>query len=259
MAEIKPIARFVLFGKPRDTYYVVGLLSILFINLLLIPVYFWAGYHWFDVITPLLIGLGACYVFNVIRAFLNVPESYSFYHYYLLTAMTTVCYGLFTAKNLLMLGDLFAICMSFISCLGRVGCFHAGCCYGKPVRKNAAFWLFPTQLSESFLSFCCFSTGIILIGIDVPDGFAFVILTVAYSFGRFLLEFKRGDKRAHFLSVSEAQWTGFLITISLLFIPIATYGIIWSLIIGILILEFSCILWLIGFHLKMKDYQKKIV
>ena len=88
---------------------------------------------------------------------------------------------------------------------GRIGCFLAGCCYGK--ETNSAFHilfhdsayapnnvpLIPTQLISSGLDFlnCIFLMW--FAGKKKGDGQVAGLYLVCYSVGRFVLEFFRGD------------------------------------------------------------------
>jgi phosphatidylglycerol:prolipoprotein diacylglycerol transferase len=89
---------------------------------------------------------------------------------------------------------------------GRIGCFLAGCCYGKEynsiisiVFTNSQFApnnvsLLPTQLISSIFNF---TVGIILIIIyktqKTRDGTITSLYFITYGIGRFLIEFLRGD------------------------------------------------------------------
>ena len=101
--------------------------------------------------------------------------------------------------------------------MGRLGCFSAGCCYG---RMTDLPWgvvfsdpnslapqgirLHPTQLYESlffWLSFAFFMRFR-----PKGDGISFWSLTLSYSLFRFFNEFLRGDPRSYFLGLSHNQW-----------------------------------------------------
>jgi phosphatidylglycerol:prolipoprotein diacylglycerol transferase len=101
---------------------------------------------------------------------------------------------------------------------GRIGCFFAGCCYGKPTDgfgvvfpkgslAPAGVKLIPTQLISSFGDFLLFY--ILIRNYDsgkYPEttGAWYMIL---YSVGRFLVEFLRGDEeRGRILGLSTSQF-----------------------------------------------------
>mgnify|MGYP002240764937 FL=1 len=102
---------------------------------------------------------------------------------------------------------------------GRIGCFLAGCCYGK--ETNSAFHiifhdsayapnnvpLIPTQLISSGLDFlnCIFLMW--FAGKKKGDGQVAGLYLVCYSVGRFVLEFFRGDlERGNVGSLSTSQF-----------------------------------------------------
>jgi len=101
--------------------------------------------------------------------------------------------------------------------LGRLGCFAAGCCYGRPTdlpwgvvfsdpRSLAPLGvrLHPTQLYEALF----FLLAFLLIRRFRPEGrgFGFFGLLLSYSIFRFLNEFLRGDPRRIILGLSHNQW-----------------------------------------------------
>lgn len=88
---------------------------------------------------------------------------------------------------------------------GRIGCFLAGCCYGRETTcpigitfTNSAYApngvsLLPTQLISSGLDFLHFFVLIWFAGKKKGDGQVAGLYLVFYSIGRFILEFFRGD------------------------------------------------------------------
>lgn len=94
--------------------------------------------------------------------------------------------------------------------IGRLGCFAAGCCYGKPASVPWAVTftdayaaravgtpmdtpLHPSQLYESVLAFLLFLGLLWLSGRKRFDGQVVLSYTIGYSVIRFVLEFWRGD------------------------------------------------------------------
>ena len=100
--------------------------------------------------------------------------------------------------------DWFAPSLALGQAIGRLGCFSAGCCYGKPtdfflgVRFTDPLSLaplyvkiHPTQLYESFFDFLLF---FILIKTKVKKrGFVAGFYFIGYGIIRFFMEFLRGD------------------------------------------------------------------
>ena len=94
--------------------------------------------------------------------------------------------------------------------IGRLGCFSAGCCWGK---ETSVPWgvtftdpyageivgvplgvaLHPTQLYESIVEFAIFGFLIFLAGRKKFDGQIFWSYVALYSTARFVIEFFRGD------------------------------------------------------------------
>ena len=88
---------------------------------------------------------------------------------------------------------------------GRIGCFLAGCCYGK--ETNSAFSitfhdsgfapngvaLIPTQIYSSILDFIHYGILLFILKKQKKDGETAAAYLIFYSAGRFVLEFFRGD------------------------------------------------------------------
>jgi len=88
---------------------------------------------------------------------------------------------------------------------GRIGCFCAGCCFGKPTNfftgvvfppnslpfnKYGNVPVHPTQLYESAFLFTLF-----FVLNKIPKYFRFVFYLLSYGIVRFIIEFFRGDDR----------------------------------------------------------------
>lgn len=109
--------------------------------------------------------------------------------------------------------------------IGRLGCFAAGCDYGKPTTSflGVVFTnpfshevagtplgipLHPTQLYESFAMFLIFAVLVWRYRHKTYDGQIFVLHLVLYALARFFIEFLRGDEDrgfvfGHLLSTSQ--------------------------------------------------------
>ena len=99
--------------------------------------------------------------------------------------------------------------------LGRIGCFLAGCCYGKPTTlpwgvrftdphalvppELLGVPLHPTQLYESILNLILFLILHYLSKKPHKDGKILVVYVLCYAILRFGIEFIRGDFRGGFL------------------------------------------------------------
>lgn len=88
---------------------------------------------------------------------------------------------------------------------GRIGCFLAGCCYGRQVDCPISIVfthsdfapngvpLLPSQLISSALDFLHFLILVRIAGRPHKDGSITLFYLLFYSIGRFLVEFVRGD------------------------------------------------------------------
>lgn len=106
----------------------------------------------------------------------------------------------------------------FIHAFGRIGCFCAGCCYGKPydgigavVFPEGSFAipgvkLFPVQLVEAFMLLCI---SFIILYMQLKKKFYYTIelYLILYAITRFVLEYFRYDEiRGRFWGFSTSQW-----------------------------------------------------
>ena len=151
-------------------------------------------------------------------------EVYTFYHYQL--AVLAAGGGLLalTHRPVLPVLDLMGPMLGLIQAFGRLGCFMAGCCHGRPYRWGVRYGqvhaehgfeqelvgvrLFPIQAMESLCLFAIAASGSALVLSGAGAGSALATYLVGYAAIRFALEFARGDDaRPHLFGVSEAQWT----------------------------------------------------
>ncbi len=121
--------------------------------------------------------------------------------------------------------------------IGRIGCFFAGCCYGKPTDLPWAITfthphslaklgvpLHPTQLYSSFKALLVFFILINFRRYKKGEGQLTWIYILLYAIGRLIIENFRGDERGllilHAITLTQA--------IALLFIPIALFMVFYS-------------------------------
>ena len=109
---------------------------------------------------------------------------------------------------------------------GRIGCFLAGCCYGRPTDSsfgitftNSAYApngisLIPTQLISSGLDFLHFSILLYIAKHKKAEGQVGGFYLIFYSIGRFVLEFFRGDMERG--SVGELSTSQFIAIFTLI-------------------------------------------
>lgn len=114
--------------------------------------------------------------------------------------------------SLLEVGDLWSPGASLGQAIGRIGCFMAGCCYGKPTDSplGVVFTsphslaplnipLHPTQLYHAFSGFVIFLVLWFLHARKKYQGQVFLWLLILHSTARLLIERFRGDNRGLFL------------------------------------------------------------
>lgn len=101
---------------------------------------------------------------------------------------------------------------------GRIGCFLAGCCYGKEthgifgVEFNNSFIaphnvrLYPTQIISSLGDFLIAGILIWYASREREDGKVSGLYLILYSIGRFLIEFLRDDPRGSVGILSTSQF-----------------------------------------------------
>lgn len=101
---------------------------------------------------------------------------------------------------------------------GRIGCFLAGCCYGRETTSAigvefhnslyapAGVKLIPTQLFSSAFDFALALFLIWLDGKQAKKGRVFGTYLIAYSVGRFIIEFFRNDPRGSVGVLSTSQF-----------------------------------------------------
>jgi len=130
--------------------------------------------------------------------------------------------------------DVMALVTCILHFLGRIGCFMAGCCYGKPTLTNFGVvftdtrcqaeplntHLHPTQLYEAGFILCILIGLLVLKRRKQFEGQLFLIYLITYAAGRAMLELLRGDLDRGFVInniLSNSQF------ISLLIISVAIY------------------------------------
>jgi len=126
---------------------------------------------------------------------------------------------------LLKVFDVYAPAIALAQSIGRLGCFSAGCDYGKATTSFLAVKftnpisheltgvplgipIYPTQVFESLATFAIFGILLWRYGRKAYDGQVFVIYVTLYAVARFFIEFLRGDEDRgfvfnHLLSTSQ--------------------------------------------------------
>ncbi len=137
------------------------------------------------------------------------------------------------------MADLWAPAIAIGQAIGRIGCFMAGCCFGKPTDvkwcvvfthpKSLAphdICLHPTQLYSSLAGFIIFAILMLLTAKKRFDGQVFIWLVILHSSARLFIERFRGDYRG-VIPGTEMSVTQ-LITLLLLIAAVITLFVIKS-------------------------------
>ncbi|MBS1486798.1 MAG: prolipoprotein diacylglyceryl transferase [Bacteroidetes bacterium] len=130
--------------------------------------------------------------------------------------------------------DIMAAVTCIVHGLGRIGCFNAGCCYGKPTTSWAGVIftdtvcqaqplntpLHPTQLYEAILIFSILLIVLFIHRNKTFNGQAFLSYLILYAAGRAVIEQFRGDTQRGFVIENVLSISQF---ISILLIGIAIF------------------------------------
>ena len=116
--------------------------------------------------------------------------------------------------------DIFMPNVALGQAIGRIGCFLNGCCYGRPTISSIGihlpghiFPLHPTQLYSSIFLLLTFFVLKKIYTKKKFDGIVFFSYLVIFSFGRFFIDFYRGDLRTVLFGLKTSQ----LISIAVIF------------------------------------------
>lgn len=153
-----------------------------------------------------------------------------FYGGFIASVLVSVWYVRKHKMNFLITSDIFAPAVSLGHAVGRIGCFLAGCCYGKVCAREHWYSvvfpnnqdsfapggvpLIPTQLFESAGELCIFLSLVVLSRFKKFDGQIMATYLILYSILRYTLEFFRGDEVRGFVIdpwLSTSQFVSLII------------------------------------------------
>lgn len=176
------------------------------------------------------------YMKNPIDIFKIWEGGLVFYGGVLLAVPTAIWYVKKNSLGIWSTADIFAPSIAIGHAIGRLGCFSAGCCYGKVAESLP--WavtftdpqslaligvpLHPTQLYESAGEFIIFLILIVLRRYKSFNGQIFMTYLLLYSVLRFIVEFFRGDVGRGFILYNLSVSQG----ISILMFLIGVIGLI---------------------------------
>ena len=123
--------------------------------------------------------------------------------------------------------DILAITTTIVHAIGRMGCFFAGCCYGKPTHSyfgisfptTNSVTVHPTQLYEVISILIIMNLLFVIKKNKKINGQVFFSYVILYAIARSVLEFFRGDLRGFIIQnyISHSQFIAFI------FISITAY------------------------------------
>ena len=172
----------------------------------------------------------------------NFPYGFVFYGGLAAGAAAFFVYCRRKGLNFLGTADRFAPALPLAHGFGRIGCFMAGCCYGRPAGDGffsvvftnpmceaatayPAVPLHPVQLYESAGNFLIFGALAWRSRRGLPKGSILAAYVLAYSVLRFLTELLRGDDRGGaWLELSPAQIVSVLAAAAALFLLLRSRG-----------------------------------
>ncbi len=159
--------------------------------------------------------LGATFAEKIATILKDIRYGFVFFGGMIVAVTALVWYIRRKKLPLLKTADFMIVGLPLGHALGRIGCFLAGCCYGKPtslpwgVRFTDAHALVPpellgvplhpTQLYEAFLNLMLFVALHVASKRPHKDGAILVAYVWGYALMRFCIEFFRGDFRGGFL------------------------------------------------------------
>lgn len=165
------------------------------------------------------------FIITEYKAILNNPEillnfgnGFVIYGAIILGALGLYLYSKRCGFNTLQLADLAVPSLALAQGFGRIGCFLAGCCYGRetslpigvifPVDSLAESGvpLIPTQLFSSVFDFALAVFLLWYSGKKRKEGRVLASYIIIYSIGRFFVEFLRNDPRGNVWILSTSQF-----------------------------------------------------
>ncbi|MCD2260428.1 prolipoprotein diacylglyceryl transferase [Psychroserpens luteolus] len=161
--------------------------------------------------------------------FINTPKhvvdlisgGYVFYGSFIVCIISIIWYLKIHNKSILKSLDIIVLSTLILHAFGRVGCFLAGCCYGKLSDFGVVFpksypnKVHPTQLYEVTLLAIIFLFLNYIYKRKKYDGEVFILYVLCYAIGRIIIECFRGDERGHLINnyFSHSQIIGVILII----------------------------------------------
>lgn len=154
-----------------------------------------------------------------------------FYGGFILAAICCILYAVVKKLNIANYASVIIPSIPLAHAIGRVGCFLAGCCYGKVC--NTPFTnmfsvvytnpiggapvgvpVFPVQLLETALNLIIFVILLVYTSRKIKSLSSVFLYLICYSVVRFVIEYFRADEiRGIFLGISTSQWISIVLFI----------------------------------------------
>ena len=169
------------------------------------------------------VNLVAAFALGLFVKVVTGSERHTHYHYESAIAIVTIVTLKSLGQPAVPYLEAMVIGKGALLTIGRLGCFMAGCCHGRPcdvgvryrhgqVRYYAGVRLFPVQLLESLIVSVLSVLCAYLLLRSAHPGTALATYVIGYGAARFFIELLRGDpQRPYLCGYSEAQWTSFLL------------------------------------------------
>ncbi|MBO4667399.1 MAG: prolipoprotein diacylglyceryl transferase [Bacilli bacterium] len=162
------------------------------------------------------VGFGTAYLFQLVYDWIKTGE-FSFRNHGITflggliggVATFLIIYNIMKKKYSARIASILPIapiCITIAHAFGRVGCFFAGCCYGRIAEEGELFYFtavqfkyldglrYPTNLFEAIFLFVLCGIMLLLL-LKKNFKYNFIIYLPAYGIWRFLIEYVRADER----------------------------------------------------------------
>ncbi len=145
-------------------------------------------------------------------------------------ALAVLAYCLIRKINFLDVADALVPSLAIGQCLGRIGCYFGGCCYGQETDFHVFpfavqigdSWRLATFFYESFATFVICVILIVLLRKIKLKGFVFGTYFMLYGIARFFIEGVRGDS-LYFLGMRVSQFLSVVLIACSLILMIVLY------------------------------------
>lgn len=151
----------------------------------------------------------------------NFSGGFVFYGSFVTCIPTVIWYLKKKKIAILPMLDILAITTLIAHCMGRIGCYCAGCCYGLPTRSfvgivfptSNSTSVHPTQLYEATILLLLLIALLVVKKYKSFNGQVFILYLSIYALSRAFLELFRGDERGYIFDgyLSHSQFIALLL------------------------------------------------